>query len=41
MVGAARRDGDPARLVLAWQRFDSLQKIVSHVWDWERQFPWP
>ncbi|MEX0294871.1 UDP-glucose 4-epimerase GalE [Pseudomonas putida] len=50
VVEAARRDGDPARLVadaarargvLGWQpRFDSLEQIVRHAWDWELQYPW-
>jgi len=50
VVEAARRDGDPARLVadaararlvLGWQpRFDSLEQIVRHAWEWELQYPW-
>jgi UDP-glucose 4-epimerase len=44
---AARRPGDPARLVadarlarteLGWRpRFDSLETIVRHAWQWERR----
>ncbi|WP_191831742.1 UDP-glucose 4-epimerase GalE [Pseudomonas fluorescens] len=47
---APRRAGDPPRLVadaskakavLGWQpRFASLEKIVSHAWHWEQQYPW-
>ena len=50
VVEAARRDGDPARLVadatrarlvLGWQpRFESLEQIVRHAWEWELQYPW-
>ncbi|CAM3992653.1 UDP-glucose 4-epimerase [Pseudomonas reidholzensis] len=47
---APRRAGDPPRLVadaskakalLGWQaQFASLEQIVSHAWNWERQYPW-
>ncbi|MNI77638.1 UDP-glucose 4-epimerase [compost metagenome] len=50
VIETARRDGDPARLVadaarargvLGWQpRFDSLEQIVRHAWEWELQYPW-
>jgi len=50
VVEAARRDGDPARLVadatrarlvLGWQpRFESLEQIVRHAWEWELTYPW-
>jgi len=46
-IGAARRAGDPARLVadsslartqLQWRpRFDDLETIVRHAWAWERR----
>ncbi|MFJ4156074.1 UDP-glucose 4-epimerase GalE [Pseudomonas sp. NPDC089752] len=50
VIEAARRDGDPARLVadaararlvLGWEpRFDSLEQIVRHAWEWELKYPW-
>ena len=50
VVDAPRREGDPARLVadaerakavLGWRpRHASLEQIVLHAWQWERQYPW-
>lgn len=47
---APRRAGDPPRLVadaskakavLGWQaQYASLEQIVGHAWNWERQYPW-
>ncbi|MGF6395668.1 UDP-glucose 4-epimerase GalE [Pseudomonas plecoglossicida] len=50
VIEAARREGDPARLVadaerakaiLGWTpQFARLEDIVGHAWNWERAYPW-
>jgi UDP-glucose 4-epimerase len=45
-----RRDGDSPELIananlcrddLGWSpKYDSLDTIISHAWDWERKYPW-
>ncbi|MNG29170.1 UDP-glucose 4-epimerase [compost metagenome] len=47
---AARRAGDPPRLVadarranslLGWQpQYNTLEQIVTHAWEWEKKYPW-
>jgi len=47
MVGGARREGDPARLVadstramseLGWRpRLADMRTILEHAWNWERK----